>query len=118
MKKIFGFILCIVLLISITACAPGTNGELNESDSVIQFTTPGVNPAVNTPAENGKVAGLGTGLWHGLISVFTLIISFMNPEVQMYEVHNTGELYNLGFLIGSILLFVILGYSGGTRRRG
>ena len=54
---------------------------------------------------------------HGLISVVTLIISFFKPEIQMYEVHNTGPLYNLGFLIGAILLFAILGFSGGRRRR-
>jgi hypothetical protein len=115
MKKLFGLILFVVLLVSLAACAP--NGELPPSDSQMQLTTPGPNPAVNTAAEDGRVAGLGTGLWHGLISVVTLVISFTNPDVQMYEVHNTGPLYNLGFLLGSILLFAILGYSGGTRRR-
>ena len=115
MKKIFGLILSIVLLMSLAACAP--NGELPPADSQMQLTTPGPNPAVNTAAENGRIAGLGTGLWHGLISVVTLLISFTNPDVQMYEVHNTGPLYNLGFLLGAILLFAILGYSGGSRRR-
>jgi predicted small lipoprotein YifL len=114
MKKIFGLILSIVLLMSLAACAP--NGELPPADSQMQLTTPGPNPAFNTVAENGRIAGLGTGLWHGLISVVTLLISFTNPDVQMYEVHNTGPLYNLGFLLGAIL-FAILGYSGGSRRR-
>jgi hypothetical protein len=37
--------------------------------------------------------------------------------VQMYEVHNNGPMYNLGFLLGAIVLFAILGFSGGRRRR-
>lgn len=100
----------------LTACAPGAQVDLEKPDNEIQFTTPGPNPELDTPAENGTVAGLGTGLWHGLISVVTLVISFFNPEIQMYEVHNSGNLYNLGFLIGAILLFAILGFSGGRRR--
>ena len=119
MKKISGFILfALVLLAMVTGCAPGTKAELDKNDAEILFTAPGPNPEVGTPAENGRVAGLGTGLWHGLISVVTLIMSFFNPDVQMYETHNTGSLYNLGFLVGAILLFTILGFSGGRRRRG
>ncbi len=117
MKKILIFVLSTALLVTLTACAPGTSVDLGKTDSEIQFTTPGPNPEQDKPAANGHVAGLGTGLWHGLISVVTLIMSFINPEIQMYEVHNSGRLYNLGFLIGSILLFAILGFSGGSRRR-
>jgi len=116
MKKIFVFVLFVVLLVTLTACAPGSKVSLDKPNTEIQFTAPGPNPEVDTPAENEHVAGLGTGLWHGLISPGTLIISFFNPEIQMYEVHNTGPLYNLGFLLGAILVFVILGFSGGRRR--
>jgi hypothetical protein len=35
----------------------------------------------------------------------------------MYEVHNDGSQYNLGFLIGVALVFLILGIIGGSRRR-
>jgi hypothetical protein len=117
MKKILVFVLFAVLVATAAGCAPGTNVDLDAPDAEIQFTTPGPNPQVDKTAENGRVAGLGTGLWHGLISVVTLVISFFNPAIQMYEVHNTGPLYNLGFLIGAILLFGILGFSGGRRRR-
>ncbi|MBC7876379.1 MAG: hypothetical protein H7Y59_04335 [Anaerolineales bacterium] len=118
MKKILVFALFAILMIALVAgCAPGTDVNLDAPDSEMQFTTPGVNPLVGQPAENGRVAGLGTGLWHGLISVVTLVMSFINPEIQMYEVHNSGPLYNLGFLIGAIVLFAILGFSGGSRRR-
>ncbi len=117
MKKILVIVLFAVLLATLTACAPGTNVNLDKPDTEIQFTAPGPNPEQDKPAENGNVAGLGTGLWHGLISLITLIMSFFNPEIQMYEVHNSGQLYNLGFLIGAILLFAIMGFSGGRRRR-
>jgi hypothetical protein len=118
MKKILVFVLFAVLLVALIGCAPGTNVDINDkSNTEIQFTTPGLNPELDTPAESGHVAGLDTGLWHGLISVVTLIVSFFNPAVQMYEVHNNGPLYNLGFLLGAIILFAILGFTGGSRRR-
>ena len=116
MKKILVFVLFAVLLVTLAGCAPGSNVSLDKPDSEIQLTTPGPNPELDKPAENGHVAGLGTGLWHGLISLITLIISFFNPAIQMYEVHNTGSLYNLGFLLGAILLFGILAFTGGRRR--
>ena len=118
MKNILVFILFAVLIVALVGCAPGSNANLeSKSNTEVQFTTPGTNPELDTPAENGKVAGLLTGLWHGLISVVTLIVSFFNPAVQMYEVHNNGSMYNLGFLLGAIVLFAILGFSGGRRRR-
>ena len=117
MKKILVFVLA-VLLATLAGCAPGSNANFDsKTNTEKQFTTPGINPELDTPAENGKVAGFLTGLWHGLISVVTLIVSFFNPAVQMYEVHNNGPMYNLGFLLGAIMLFAILGFSGGRRRR-
>lgn len=117
MKNIFIFILFVVLLVTLTACATGSKMDVGESDTEILFTIPGPNPEVDKPAENGHVAGLGTALWHGLISPGTLIVSFFNPEIQMYEVHNTGQLYNLGFFVGVALVFLILGFSGGRGKR-
>jgi len=46
----------------------------------------------------------------------TLIMSFFNDAVQMYEVHNNGREYNLGFLLGVALVFLILGFSGSRWR--
>ena len=124
MKKILLDVLFALLLVTLSACAPGKsialpsgkNVELSKSDKEIQFAAPGVNPEAGKPAENNHVAGLVTGLWHGLISPGTLVISFFKPEIQMYEVHNDGSLYNFGFLIGVALVFAILGFSGGRRR--
>jgi hypothetical protein len=116
MKKIWISLLITASLAALTACGPGANVNLDdETNSNIQFTLPGQNPVLDRPGENGRVAGFGTGLWHGLISVVTLVLSFFDPDVQMYEVHNNGPLYNLGFLGGAILVVAVLGFAGGRR---
>lgn len=117
MKKIWIFVLFAVLLVTLTACAPGSEVNLDESDREIRFTAPGPNPELGNPPEDGPVAGLGMGFWHGLISPVTLILSFLRPPGEMYEVHNNGPMYNFGFLLGIALVFLILGFSGGRRRR-
>lgn len=50
-------------------------------------------------------AGFLDGLWHGFISVVTLIISFFNCNVKMYETSNAGWWYDLGFLLGAAFAF-------------
>jgi hypothetical protein len=60
-----------------------------------------------------KSAGFWAGLWHGLICVVTFIISLFTDSVRMYEVNNTGNWYNLGFLLGAA---IILGGSRGPRK--
>ena len=115
MKKLFVLVLSMVLLVTMVGCGPDTNIEVNTPDASIQLNTPGVNPLANEPAENGRVAGVLQGLWHGLIAPVTLIMSFFNENVQMYEVHNDGKEYNLGYLRGVALVFLLLGFSG--RRR-
>jgi len=57
-------------------------------------------------------AGFWMGLWHGLISLFTFIISLFNDNVTIYEINNSGKLYNLGFILG-IAIF----YGGGSGSR-
>jgi hypothetical protein len=99
------------------AGTPTPNGQINIPGVSIQVNAPGPNPLVNKPDTNNLVAGLLMGIWHGIISPFTLIISFIQSGVQMYEVHNDGSQYNLGFLIGVALIFLILGASVGSRRR-
>lgn len=71
--------LFVIGLMLLAACAPGTN----------ILATP--------PAE---VAGFWLGLWHGIISCFTLIASAFTDSVSMYEVHNNGWWYNFGFFLG------------------
>jgi len=54
---------------------------------------------------DGKVAGFWRGLWHGLISPVTFVISFFAGGVHFYEVHNNGNWYNFGYLLGLLVLF-------------
>jgi len=115
MKRLLILVVSMILLVVMVGCGPDTNIEVNTPDSSIQLNTPGVNPLANEPAENGRVAGVVQGLWHGIIAPVTLIMSFFNEEVQMYEVHNDGKEYNLGYLLGVAIVFLILGFSG--RRR-
>ncbi len=48
-----------------------------------------------------KPAGFWVGVWHGLICPFTLIACAFTPNVRIYETHNRGRLYDLGFFIGA-----------------
>ena len=125
------FALMAVALVAIAGCAPGPvaqvntpvpgtpapSGQINVPGVTIQVNAPGPNPQVNTADARGRIAGILMGLWHGIISPVTLVLSFAKPGVQMYEVHNDGSQYNLGFLLGVALVFVILGATAGSRRR-
>jgi hypothetical protein len=48
-----------------------------------------------------KVAGFWAGYWHGVIAPITFVISLFNPGVRIYETHNNGGWYDLGFLLGA-----------------
>ena len=50
-------------------------------------------------------AGFWYGLWHGIISVISLIIHVFNDSVAVYESHNTGGWYDFGFLLGVIAIW-------------
>ena len=112
MKKTLILVACAISLIAVTGCAPGASIEVESPEGRIDLRTPGVNPLVNEPAENGRVADIGQGLWHGIIAPVTLIMSFFNENVQMYEVHNNGKEYNLGYLLGVAIVFLLLGVLG------
>jgi len=77
------FLASVVLLL--TACAAGD----------AQFTP-------ESPAD------FWNGLWHGVISLVTLIIHIFNDSVRVYEINNAGGWYDFGFLLG-----VIFGWGGG-----
>jgi hypothetical protein len=64
----------------------------------------GPNPAEDTFKEDGEVAGFWQGLWHGVISPITFIISLFSHSVHFYEVHNNGGWYNFGFVLGAGIL--------------
>ena len=114
MKRILLSILLGLFLL--TACGPNSDLEVTTPQTTIRLSTPGPNPALNQPDEEGQVAGLLPGLWHGLIAPVMLIGSFFNPDMQMFEVHNNGIEYNVGYLIGMAFVFLLLGVLGGRRR--
>lgn len=45
-------------------------------------------------------AGFWGGLWHGMIALVTLVIGLFDESVRVYETHNSGGWYDLGFVIG------------------
>lgn len=60
----------------------------------------GPNPLIGTPGRSG-VAGFWSGLWHGLICPIAFVISLFNHAFTIYEVHNNGNWYNGGFILGA-----------------
>jgi len=74
------------------------------------------NELVMQPNEDGRVAGFGLGIWHGLISPITFVISLFSENIHMYEVHNTGAWYDFGFLLGVMLTFGGSGRGSAYRR--
>jgi len=116
-KKLISIAVLLVLVaLLLAACAPGSDVEVTTPGTTIELTSPGPNPQLNEAGANGRVSGFAQGLWHGLIAPVMVVGSFFNPEMQIYEVHNTGRDYNLGFLIGVALIFLILGLIGGRGR--
>jgi len=96
MKKALGMSCLLLALALLAGCAPGPNGFLD------------------SPGPGGTVAGFWQGLWNGVISPVTFIISLFNHKVQIYEVHNNGGWYNFGFILG---LMIVFGGGGASAHR-
>jgi hypothetical protein len=84
--------LVVLLAVFVAACAAGPN------------------PAIGTAGDADVVAGFLLGLWHGIIAPVTFIISLFTNNVNLYEVHNNGNWYDFGFVLGAGILF-----GGGSR---
>jgi hypothetical protein len=85
------FILLLVTLLLLSACAPGS-GRYREDHK----------------------ANIFNGIWHGWIAPITLIWGFFDRSIRVYEVNNTGWGYDFGFYMA------ILGGFGGfalTRKK-
>ena len=83
---------------------------------VLASCAPGPNSVEKTANAEGKTAGFWLGLWHGLISPITFIVSLFSKSVDFYEVHNTGSWYNFGFVLGAGL-FLQGGILGSRRAK-
>ena len=99
MTKTTLIILLVSILVLLSACAAGPN----------EFR--------NVPDEDGEVAGFWKGLWHGLISPITFIISLFSKSVYVFEVHNNGGWYTFGFLMGASIIFGGSGGGAASRRK-
>ena len=116
-KKLLILVVLLVLAAPLlAACAPGSDLEVNTPNATIELASPGPNPQVNQPDEAGRVSGFVQGLWHGIISPVMVVGSFFNPAMEMYEVHNNGRDYNVGFILGIAFVFLLLGLVGGRWR--
>jgi hypothetical protein len=62
---------------------------------------------------NPDAAGFWLGLWQGLISPITFVVSLFNANVGIYEVNNNGNWYDFGFMLG-----VACAFSGGGGASG
>jgi hypothetical protein len=89
-------LIILVLAVVLSACAAGPNA------------------ASGIPGESGHVAGFWLGLWQGLISPITFVISLFNDHVNVYEIHNNGGWYNFGFVLAAVSL---IGGSHGARHK-
>jgi len=126
-KKAILFVFMAIFLVIAAGCAPGkivqvstpvpktqagtpaSNGQIDVPGVSIQVYAPGSNPMIDTPDGHGSPAGIWLGLWHGIISPVIIVISFFHKNVQTYEVHNDGNLYNLGFFLGVLLWAALIG---------
>jgi len=98
MKKHLALGIIVLISLMLSSCAPGPNTVQKTAD------------------EEGQIAGFWRGLWHGLISPITFIVSLFSRSVNIYEVHNSGSWYNFGFVIGAGL-FLQGGILGSRRAR-
>lgn len=55
-------------------------------------------------------AGFLSGLWHGIILVFSILGKIIGRDIGIYAENNTGFTYWLGFILG-------IGALGGGARR-
>lgn len=83
-KKIILMVLFLILILTLTGCSPGDGA--------------------NTPS---NPAGFFTGVWHGWIAPISLIRGFLNKNIRVYEIYNTGWWYDFGFYIA-----IISGFGG------
>ena len=100
----------------LAACASNPSVQVTTPDSTMLLTAPGPNPMLNQPDGLGRVARAGAGIWHGIIAPVTLVLSFFDPNIHMYEVHNAGSEYDFGFLLGITIILALLGLFVRLRR--
>lgn len=92
-KQYWIFTVIIGLTLILTSCLPG-----------------GGNYTPDSPA------GFFTGIWHGWIAPFSLIMGLFNSSITIYESFNTGWWYDFGFYMAIIAGFGSLQLARNKRR--
>lgn len=87
-KKIILLLMMISILFVVSACVPGDGSKTSS------------NPA-----------GLLSGIWHGWIAPFSLVLSIFDKQISIYEIFNTGFWYDFGFYAAIISGFGGLSFS-------
>ena len=59
--------------------------------------------------------GFWHGLWHGIILLFSFIISLFDNDVAIYAVNNSGGWYDFGFLCGVSMTGISYTAKGGKK---
>jgi hypothetical protein len=67
--------------------------------------------------DTNHLSGFWAGLWQGLILPISFIISLFTNSVSIYDVHNNGNWYDFGFVLGALILPGGGGRAGRRRRR-
>ena len=62
------------------------------------------------------LSGFWAGLWQGLILPISFVISLFTDSVSIYDVHNNGNWYDFGFVLGVMILPAGGGRAGRRRR--
>ena len=81
---------------------------------LLSSCAPDANPVVGTGEDP---AGFFMGLWHGIIFPVTFVISLFTDDVSVYEVVNSGNWYDFGFILGVMMSLGGGGAGAGTKRR-
>ena len=68
------------------------------------------------PSSGTGDAGFWLGLWQGLILPVTFVISLFRDDVTIYEVANSGNWYDAGFVLGAVCS--LSGGGAASRSRG
>jgi hypothetical protein len=62
----------------------------------------GPNAALDTGPDP---AGFWLGLWQGFILPVSFVVSLFTDDVSIYEVQNSGNWYDFGFVVGASAVF-------------
>ncbi len=84
-RRVSGGVILAGMLLTMAGCAAGPGGQWADKAS--------------------EAAGFFAGLWHGALLVVTLVVSFFTDDVRIYESHNVGIAYDIGFVLGVLAVW-------------